>query len=173
MILRSVFRRLSGSASAVLIAVLVLMASGTVYLLGTQFQASWQELTHANRVSLLAVADRVIFQAAGAIRVGRGTGQATLMAEDDPRAAITAIFADTDARMEQLFRGIPADLSDDTATRLAELHATWNNATSLRGGLLAMAANPGAERKVADSQAWFVAIGAVITSLTDMSEGVA
>jgi methyl-accepting chemotaxis protein len=173
MILQSVFRRLSGSASAVLIAVLVVMASGTVYLLGTQFQASWQELSHANRVSLLAAADRVIFQAAGTIRVGRGTGQATLLAEDDPRPSVTAIFANMDARMDQLFRDIPTDLSPDIGDRLAELRAAWNKATGLREGLLAMAAKPRAERRLADTQAWFAAVGAVTTSLSDMSARVA
>jgi len=93
---RSLSRWLFGSASAALISAVVLMAIGIFSLLGMQFEASWHELAHANRVSLLAGIDRVVYQAAGAIRVGRGAAQVTLLAEDDPRADLAANFAAVD-----------------------------------------------------------------------------
>jgi hypothetical protein len=94
--MRSIFHRLFGSASAVLISVLAVMAIGIFVLLVMQFRESWQELAHANRISVLAAADRVIYEVTGAIRVGRGTTQTMLLAEDDPRAVVSRVFVSTD-----------------------------------------------------------------------------
>jgi methyl-accepting chemotaxis protein len=169
----SLFRRLSTSASAVLITVLVVMASGTFSLLGLQFRSSWRDLTHANRVSLLAASDRVIYEAADLIRTARGQVQSTLLAQDEPRAAVSGLFASTDARMERIFHDVPPDLAEDTAARLADLHAAWGKAAAMRDGLLAMGGKPRAERRIADTQAWYTAVGVVVTGLTELSGEVA
>ena len=169
----SIFRRLNGSASAILIAILVVMATGTFSLMGLQFCASWQDLIHANRVSVLAAADRVIYEAAEIVRVSRGQVQSRLLAEEDPQASITATFARTDAQMDRVMKDIPPDLAEDTATRLAGLRTEWSTATEMREGLLAIAARPRAQRNLADTQTWFAAVGKVISDLTDLSARVA
>ncbi|MGD0434472.1 MAG: hypothetical protein ABSA58_25610, partial [Acetobacteraceae bacterium] len=171
--MRSLSRWLFGSASAALISAVVLMAIGIFSLLGMQFEASWHELAHANRVSLLAGIDRVVYQAAGAIRVGRGAAQVTLLAEDDPRADLAANFAAVDRQVQDMFRAIPSDLSDDTVTRLTELRAAWRKSTDLGEGVIAVAAKPRAERKLADTQAWFGALTVVVTGLGELSNRVA
>ena len=171
--MRSVIRRLFDSASAVLVSVLVMMAIGIFGLLVWQFHASWQALDHANRVSALAAADRLVYQTAGSVRAGRGIARTMLLAEDDPRATLTSIFAAADKRMEDVFRDIPPGLADDTATRLVELRIAWNRATALRDGLLAVAVKPRKERSLAETQTWFVAVGVVITDLNELSARVA
>ena len=169
----SVFRRLFGSASAILIAVLVVMATGTFSLLGLQFHASWQDLVHADHVSVLAASDRVIYEAAEIVRVGRGQLQSALLAQDDPRSSMAATFAKTDAQMERVLRDIPPDLSDDTAAHLADLRTEWTTGTGLRGGLLVIAAKPRSDRGLAETQSWFAAVGMVISNLTELSAHVA
>ena len=171
--MRYAFRRLFGSASGLLMAVMLSLALGICVLLGALFHTSWQELGHADRVARLAASDRVIYQAAEIVRVSRGQVQSTLLAEDDPRAAMAAIFAGTDARMAELSQRVDPDLSDDTAARLAELRTAWSNASLLRDGLLALAAKPRADRGFAATQTWFAAVGAVIGNLVDLSSRVA
>ena len=171
--LRSPFKRLFGSANAVLVAVLVMMGGGIFALLTLQFSAAWQELSHANRVSLLAAADRVIFQAADAARLGRGQVQSMLLSEDNPHTSLAAIFAASDATMAEVMRNIPADLSDDTATRSADLRAAVDTTTGLRKELLASAAQPRAERGLAALNAWYTAVGVVTTQLIALSSQVA
>jgi len=168
-----VFHRLFGSASAILVSVVVVMAIAVFVLLGMQFEVSWQELVHADRVSLLAAADRLVYQTANPIRLGRAATQIALLNEDDPHASLAAIFADSDKMVDSIFHGIPSDLSDDTAARLADLRTASSKEVALRDGLMAMAAKPRADRKLADTQTWFVALGAVITRLTDLSGQVA
>lgn len=165
----SAVRRLLGSASAILIVVLIVMGTGILALLGLQFNASWGELVHANRVSLLAASDRLIYEAADIIRTGRGQVQSALLAQDDPQAAVAAIFARTDAQMERVLHDIPPDLGNETAARLADLRTDWNTATGLRDGLQAIAAKPRAERTLAATQTWFAAVGRVVTGLSDLS----
>jgi methyl-accepting chemotaxis protein len=169
----SVFRRMFGSASAMLIAVLVVMATGMFGLLGLRFYASWQDLVHANRVSVLAASDRIIYEAAEIVRVGRGQVQSMLLAQDDPQTPMAAVFAKTDAQMARVLQDIPPDLADDTTARLAELSTEWTTATGLRNGLQAIAAKPRADRKLADTQTWFAAVGIVVSNLTDLSAQVA
>ncbi len=171
--MESVFRRMFGSASAILIVVLVATATGTFCLLGLQFYASWQDLVHANRVAVLASSDRIIYEAAEIVRVGRGQVQSTLLAQDDPQASVAAVLARTDAQMARVLHDIPPGLSDDTAARLAGLQTEWTTATGLRSGLQAMAARPRADRKLADTQIWFAAVGTVISNLTELSANVA
>jgi hypothetical protein len=136
----SVSRRLFGSASSILVTVLLVMATGMFILLGLQFHASWQDLIHSNRVLQLAAADRVIYEAAETVRVGRGQVQSVLLAQDDPQAAMAAMFAKSEAQIERVLQEIPPDLAEHTATRLAELRSQWSAATGLRSGLLAIAA---------------------------------
>ncbi|MGD0432028.1 MAG: methyl-accepting chemotaxis protein [Acetobacteraceae bacterium] len=171
--MRSPFQRLFGSANAILIAVLVMMGGGVFALLALQFSAAWQELSRANRFSLLATADRVIFQAADAARAGRGQVQFMVLSEDDPRASLAAIFAASDATMAEVMRDMPADLSDDTATRFADLRAAVDVTTGLRKDLLASVAKPRAERELAASNAWYAAVGVVTTKLIALSSQVA
>ncbi len=169
----ALLNKLFGSASAVLISVVLVMAVGIFGLLGMQLQASWQQLVHANRLSTLAAGDRSIYQTSGAIRVGRGAIQATLLAEDDPRPALTAAFAAADRQWQDMKRGIPPDLSDHTADRLASLDAAWGKTIGLRDDVMAIAAKPRAERKLAGTQVWFDATTVVIGALTDWSSRVA
>ncbi|HEY1936104.1 MAG TPA: methyl-accepting chemotaxis protein [Acetobacteraceae bacterium] len=167
--MRSVFRLLFGSASAVLISVVVVMAIGIFSLLGMQFQASWRELVHANRLSRLAAADSIIYHVTGAIRIGRGTLQADLLAEEDPRPTLNDIFATGDRQWDDMVRDISADLSDEMGARLADQTAAWKQATALRDGVMAIAAKPRNERKLADTRTWYDALTVVVTGLTDLS----
>jgi methyl-accepting chemotaxis protein len=121
----------------------------------------------------LAAADRVIYETTGAIRIDRGAAQTNLLAEDDPRAGLAALFAASDKRWDGMKRAIPPDLSDDTVSRLATLNAAWASATSLRAGVMAVAAKPRAERSLADTKPWFDALTAVVTGMTDFSSRVA
>jgi methyl-accepting chemotaxis protein len=171
--LRSVLHRLFGSASAILISVVIMMAIGIFILLGMQFQASWRQLAHADRISVLAAADHQIFEVTSSIRVDRGTLQTGLLAEDDPHALLTMTFAAGDKRWDDLMRGIPSDLTPNTPSRLATLNAAWARATALRGGLMAIAAKPRAERKLSDTKEWFDALTAVVTGMNDYSSRVA
>src|ERR1700733_4138714 len=100
--MRAVRHLLFGSASAVLISIVIMMAIGIFVLLGMQFEGSWQQLAHADRISVLAAADRAIYETTGGIRVDRGTIQANLLAEDDPRAGIAARFATGDKRWDAM-----------------------------------------------------------------------
>jgi methyl-accepting chemotaxis protein len=170
---RSAFQRLFRSASALLMGVMLSLVLGICLLLGALFLTSWQELGHADRVARLAASDRVIYQAAEAVRVGRGQVQSTLLAENDPRAAIDAIYAGTDARMAEVSQRVDPDLSEDTAARLTALRTAWSNTMSLRDELLAVAAKPRAERGIAATQTWFAAVGVVIGNLVDLSGRVA
>jgi hypothetical protein len=130
----SLVQRMSASASAILIAILVVMAAGTFSLLGLQFRSSWLDLVHADRVSLLAASDRVIYETAEIVRTARGQVQSTLLAQDEPRAAVAGLFANTDVRMQQVFHDVPPDLAENTATRLAGIHEAWGKAADLRDG---------------------------------------
>ncbi len=167
------FRRLFGSASAILISIVVMMAIGLFVLLGHQFRASWQELAHANRLSELAAADGHIYKVTGAIRVSRGAAQTELLAEADPRPTLAANFATIDKTVKALFAGIPADLSDDSVRRVADLRTAWDRANRMTDGIMAIAAKPRADRKLADTRGWFDALTGVITGMTDLSVRVA
>jgi methyl-accepting chemotaxis protein len=171
--LRALFHRLFGSASAVLISVMLVMAAGIFVLLGLQFQQASQQLVAANRLTQSATGDRIIFQTSGAIRVGRGTIQTALLAEDDPRPNLAAAFAAADRQWQDMMRDIPPHLSEHTADRLASLDAAWNKATGLRGDVMAIAAKPRGERKLTGTMAWFNQLTVVVTGLTDWSSRVA
>lgn len=171
--MRALLHRLFGTASAVLIAVVLVMALGIFGLLGMQLQVAWQQLAHADRLAQLAAADRIIYQTSGAIRVGRGTTQTLLLAEEDPRSAIAAVFAAGDRLWQDMVRDIPSDLSDDTPARLGSMTAAWTKATNLRDDVMAIAAKPRADRKLADTQPWFDALTIVVTGLTEWSSRVA
>jgi methyl-accepting chemotaxis protein len=171
--LHALLHRLFGSASAVLISVVLVMAVGIFVLLGMQFQEAWQQLSHANRLSQLAAADRIIYQMSGVIRVGRGGIQTSLLAEDDPRPGLAAAFATNDRQWQDMMRAIPPDLSDDTPVRLASLNSAWGTATGLRDNVMAIAAKPRAERTLAGTQPWFDALTVVVTGLTEWSSRVA
>ncbi len=163
------FPRLFGSASAILVAVLIVMAAAIFVLLGMQFRVSWLELDHADHVARLADADRVIYQAADALRSGRGQMQSILLAQDDPRAAMTTLISDSDARIAAVVQAVPADLSEGTSARLTDLRAAWQQTTDLRGGLLDLAAKPRPERGLAATQAWYAAVGVAATKLLALS----
>ena len=171
--MRSVFRWLFGSASAILILVVVVLAIGIFVLLGMRFQDAWQELAHADRISRLAAADRLIYEATGAIRVGRGTFLAQLLAEENPQSAATSLFNATDAQMENLFRDFSANPSEDTAGRLEVLREAWSKASGLREDVMRVAALPRAERTLVPTRPWFDALTVVITGLTDISGRIA
>jgi methyl-accepting chemotaxis protein len=169
MFVGTAFRRLLGSASAILIVVLLAMGTGSFILLGLQFHASWRDLIHASRVAQLAAADRVIYEAADIVRTGRGQVQSTLLSQDDPQGPMNAILARTDAQMDRVWHDIPSDLGDNTAARLADLHTEWNSATGLREGLLGIAAKPRPERSLTATLTWFAAVGRVLDGLNGLS----
>jgi hypothetical protein len=121
----------------------------------------------------LAAADQLIYRAADAIRSSRGNVQSVLLAKDDPKASLTELFARADAQLWKISETIPVDLSPDTPARLAELRASWDQATSLRDGLLSLAEKPRAERSLTATQSWFTAVGTVLTNIVAVSGQVA
>jgi methyl-accepting chemotaxis protein len=169
----SAIRQLFRSASALLVSVLVVLALGICLLLGLQLHASWQAVLHAQRTASLAASDRSIYQAGSAVRSDRGLAQAALLAEDDPRATIAAAFASDDGRVAAVFHDVTPDLAEGTAQRIADLRAAWSRATGLRDTLSAIAAKPRAERRLADTQPWYAAEGAVVNGLSDLSDRIA
>jgi methyl-accepting chemotaxis protein len=170
---RSSIQYLFHSASALLVSVVVVLALGICGFLGLQLHASWQALLHAQRISALAASDRILYQAAQAVRSDRGQAQAALLAEDDPRATVASILANSDARLDAVFRGVGDDLAEGTAQRIAALRAAWSKATGLRARLVPIAAQPRALRRLADTKSWFDAVSVVVTGLSDLSDRIA
>lgn len=121
----------------------------------------------------LATSDRVIYEAAQAIRSDRGVAVSALLAQDDPRPAIAAAFASSDSRMESLFRNVRPELAGGTAHRLAGLRTAWEKVVGLRDELSAAGAKPRAERRLTDTKSWFDAGDAVVNDLSDLSERLA
>jgi hypothetical protein len=156
-----------------LVSVLVVLSLGSCGLLGLQLYVSSQALRHAERTSLLAASDRSIYRATQSLRVDRGVAMLSLLAEDSPTATITKALANTDARMETVFREVTADQAEGTAANLATLRTAWSNATAQRDILLKAGAKPRVERRLPEVQTWFTAVTTAITSLSDLSGRIA
>ena len=167
--MRSILSRLLGSASALLISVLVVISAGAAVLLMMWFATGWTELRHADRLALLARSDRVLYEAAELTRTTRGQVQSALLAEAEPAATISRLFAATDEKMRAVAREIPDNLAPDTASRMARLRDGWNKTVAMRSEINAIAAKPRAERDLADTQPWFAAVGTVVAGLADLS----
>jgi hypothetical protein len=71
--------------------------------------------------------------------------------------------------MKVVLHDVAPDLAEGTAQRLADLRAAWSKATGLRDTLAAIASKPRADRRLANTQTWFAALGVVVTGLSDLS----
>jgi methyl-accepting chemotaxis protein len=161
------------SAGGLLNLVFLVLAIALVASLVMQLASAWTELRMANRTGELARTDGVLFATVQALRVNRGALQTTLQSDDDPKAKIETIRANTDALVKATLSGLSPDLAEGTAQRVAETTRDWTTVESLHGQNTALAAKPRAERNLGDTDGWFKAVTTVIDDLSDMSRRIA
>jgi methyl-accepting chemotaxis protein len=172
-VMRIIPYRLSQSASSLIMGMFVIVAVGLGATQLVQLRESWLELRSAERTDALAASDRALYRAMQAIRVGRGRSQTALQTEDDPRPAIEAASASTDAAMQLVFQQVSGDLAEGAGERLAGIRTRWDKVLSLRSQLATVAAKPRADRKLKDTGEWFDTAEATMGDVTALSARIA
>jgi methyl-accepting chemotaxis protein len=161
------------SAGGLLNLVFLVLAVALVASLVVQMASAWTELRIAGRTGELAKSDAILFATVQALRINRGALQTTLQSDDDPKAKVETIRANTDALVKATLSGLSPDLAEGTAQRVAETARHWTVVESLHGQNTALAAKSRAERDLRDTDGWFKAVTTVIDDLSDMSRRIA
>jgi methyl-accepting chemotaxis protein len=161
------------SAANLVTGTVLLLAIGLATFAVLDLNRAVSELRHAGRVQTLATADRALYQAATTARADRGLAQSAVLAEDDPHATIDRLAADTDAKLTAATAILTQDIAAGIDPLLAAIRTAAGNAATQRAGLLAVAGQPRAQRRLADTQPWFNAAGSVAAALADLSSRIA
>ena len=169
----SLFAWLSRSTTVLITAVFLLLAMGLSLLSVVQLHDALSGVQHARRVQALVDSDRALYQAANALRSNRGMVQAALLAEDAPGATIARFMADSDARVQAVYREVTPDLAPDIDQQLAAIRTQANRVGSLSAALSAIATKPRSQRRIEETQAWYSANGDVVTALSTLSGRIA
>jgi methyl-accepting chemotaxis protein len=151
----------------------MLLAVGLGLLAALQLRDAWSGVQHARRIQALVASDRALYQAANALRSNRGMVQATLLAEDAPRATMERYIADSDAKVQAVYRDVTPDLAPNVDQQLAAIRTQADRVASLGASLTAIAAKPRPQRRLDETQAWYGANGDVVTTLSALSGRIA
>jgi methyl-accepting chemotaxis protein len=130
-------------------------------------------LTSARRAGSLAAADAVIFRANQMQRVSRAATQTVIVSADQPVPDIQSMLARNEVLLKAVYDTVDASLSGNAAALIGTIKQKVAAAQALEKDVLAVAAKPKAERDVKDSQAWYEAIGAAASGLSDLSRSIA
>ena len=169
----SFLARSARSATSLVTATFLLLAVGLSTFAVLDLRDALSDLRHASRVQALATADRALYQAATTARANRGLAQSAAMAEDDPRATIDRLAADSDAKLQSVFAIVTLDIATGIGPQLAAIHAAADKVATARAGLIAVATQPRPQRRLQDTQPWFTAAGSVAAALADLSTRIA
>jgi methyl-accepting chemotaxis protein len=161
------------TVGALLTGAFVILAVSLVASLTIQFSQAWSERGDAKRAGTLAAADAAIFQAAQILRTGRASAQTMIAAADQPLSDIKQTLARNDAQLKVVFEVVDPNLAENVAALMAKVQQDVTKARDLEGGLVALAAQPKAQRDVKDSEAWYQTVGAIAISLSDVSRSIA
>jgi methyl-accepting chemotaxis protein len=151
----------------------VILAAALAASLTIQFSQAWSELGDARRAGALAGADAAIFQTTQLLRPARASVQTLISSADQPLPEVKRLIAQNDAQMKVVDGIVDISLAENVSSLMGKVHGIVAKAHDLEAGVLALAAKPKAERDVKDSQAWYEAVGAIATGLTDVSRSIA
>ena len=169
----SSIQRLTQSASALLTAAVMTLAAAVFVLLAIPLYNSWQALQQARYAQALTQFDRTLYQALQTVQSNRGAAQTALQTQAEPRQAIEASFADSDARMAAVLTEVPPQLAAATEQQRADLRTAWERTVAQRSQVLDLGARPPGQRDLTTTQGWYDAITATIASVTRFSARIA
>jgi methyl-accepting chemotaxis protein len=161
------------TAGTLLTGAFVILAVSLAASLAIQFSQAWSELEKARRAGTLAAADAAIFQTTQMLRVSRANTQTLIASADQPLPEIKRLIAQNDAQLKLVDGVVDTNLAKNVSALMGKVHQITAKARELEAGVVALAAKPKAERDVKDSQAWYEALGAIATGLTDVSRSIA
>jgi hypothetical protein len=158
---------------SLLTAAFVALAAVLVIVLGLQVITAIRETASAGRLVTLAEADRTVFGSMQVLRVSRGDAQTALLNLDDPKAKLAEIRANGAAQFKAAVAVLPRIGGAGLDRLTTELQQRWVTANQRWDELEAYAAKPKAERDIKATDDWYKAMGSVIDSLNEASQGVA
>ena len=161
------------TAGGLLTGIFVILALSLMMSLTVQFGQAWSELTSAGRAASLAAADTVIFQTMQMLRVSRSVLQTAIAASDQPLPDIEQLLARNGSQLKAVYGAVDATLAVNANALIGKVQQSAAKVQDLESGVLNVAMKPTAARDVKDTQAWYDAIGAVVTGLSDLSRSIA
>ncbi|HUB47856.1 MAG TPA: HAMP domain-containing methyl-accepting chemotaxis protein [Acetobacteraceae bacterium] len=130
----------------------------------------WSELKASEQAQALATADGIMFRATNDLRKTRGDSQTLLQTEDDPRAALDAKRATSDAALRAMVKAVRPLLPAAELSKADGILQAWDATAPFHQQMLALAATPRTERKMAATLPWYNAVGTVVDRIADVSK---
>jgi methyl-accepting chemotaxis protein len=161
------------TAGALLTGAFVILAVALAASLTIQFSQAFSELENARRAGALARADAAIFRTTQMLRVARASAQTFIASADQALPEIKRLLAQNDAQLKVVDGIVDPSLAANVPALMGKVQQSVAKARELENGVVALATKPKAERDVKDSQGWYEAVGAIATSLSDVSRSIA
>ena len=164
---------MTGQSTTRLVSLLFgLLALALFVAIAPGLQGAWAALGQSTAIVELARADRILFEGGNALRVTRGQVQQLILTADSPTAELQRIEAANEALLRSTLADVANVVTDPSLAAAITQH--WQAASTLyRTQVLALASVPRAERRIAATQPWYDAMGAVVDALASLSRQVA
>jgi methyl-accepting chemotaxis protein len=156
------------SVRSILNAVFLTLAVIVCSALSWQLAAAWREFATANRVALLAAAERDGFGAMMTLRTQRQLVQTAIQDAPDALARIKKTRTDATDGLTRSLAAAKAVDSDEAARLASKLQSDWAQTTSHWNDLEGYAAKPVAERNLQMVMPWYKAYTFVLDDAVDL-----
>jgi PAS domain S-box-containing protein len=145
------------SVSRILMWAFGLMVAGLALCVGTVIWTAYDNITLAHRISVLTALDRRIFDTRQALRIEFGAMQTALVMEDDPEAALAAIYRKLDTAAVNTAKEVARIDVPAARARLPNLEEKLARSRERWTEILAIGRRPKSERDLADTKGWDLA----------------
>jgi len=152
---------------------MAVLSVGLIAALAAMFANGLAAYWQADRAWDIAHADKLLFEITQATRLSRGASQNQLVTLDQPASRLDEIRADTQARLEHVLTRVEPLLTTQERERSDAIRAAWGATAPLHAELLVVATKPRTQRDLKDTDAWYKAVGSVVSVLSDLSLTVA
>jgi methyl-accepting chemotaxis protein len=162
----------SRSVSAILFSLVGVLVAALLIGAATLMWSAYGRYQTSIATRELAQADRALFDAMLFLRVHRGDIQSALLADADPRPQIETLQRAATQREAQAVRALDTVDLPDRSSLAAAIAQRWQPANDLYRTLLDEGGKPVAERKIANTDKWYVAVGQVVDAVAAASTAV-
>jgi methyl-accepting chemotaxis protein len=163
------FRIFHRSVSAILFSLVGVLVAALLIGAGTLMWSAYGRYQTSIATRELAQADRALFDAMLFLRVHRGDIQSALLSDADPRSQIETLQRAAAQREAQAVRALDTVDLPDRSNLAAAITQRWQPANDLYRTLLDEGAKPVAERKISNTDKWYVAVGQVVDAVAAAS----
>ena len=160
------------SVSAILFTVIGVLVAALVAGAATLMWSAYGRYQTSIATRELAQADKALFDAMLFLRVHRGDLQSALLAADDPRPQIETLQRAAAEREARAVRALDTVDLPDRGSLAAAIAQRWQPANELYRTLLDEGAKPIADRKIANTDGWYAAVGQTVDAVAAASTAV-